>query len=213
MLWLNLWVVAGLSMMAGQAGGQEAPQGSRPSTVIEETPPPAAASPEVAASQQSDKAVREAEAAARLNGTQWAIELTPMSGQKPKRPMKDTLRFEQGQITSEQLSTTGYSTSNYTLTVGDDGVPVWETMQTSKAKGVVFWRGELHGDTMRGILSEHPLEGTAQDHSFIGQRASAAMAPSEPSPSVETQPQPQPDLTPPQPEETKPKKAREGWFR
>ncbi len=97
-----------------------------------------------------------------------------MSGEKLKKPMQDTLKFQQGKLTSAMLTKDGYVSSNYTLTVGDDAIPVWETMQVHPEKGNAFWRGELHGDTMSGILSRHPLEGPAQDYSFLGHQSGTA---------------------------------------
>ncbi len=119
---------------------------------------------------QMDAAAKQAralEVAERLNGAEWAIELTPMSGEGAKATRQDTLLFAAGKVTSKQLSAKGYNTTNYTLTIGDDGTPVWETMQTSETEGVAFWRGELREDGMRGILSKHPLEGNADDYSFV----------------------------------------------
>ncbi len=113
------------------------------------------------------KQARAAEVAARLSGAEWVIELTPMSGEGAKATRQDTLLFADGTVTSKQLSAKSYNTTNYTLTIGDDGTPVWETMQTSEAEGVAFWRGELREDGMRGILSKHPLEGNAEDYSFV----------------------------------------------
>ena len=160
-----------------------------------------------------------AKAAAQLNGTQWAIELTPMYGKKPKRPLKDTVAFEQGTVTSEELSSDGYPTSNYTLTVGDDGISVWETMQTSERNGVVFWRGEVHGETMRGILSKHPLKGDAEDYTFVGHQAGATDQTAEPlveaaapreraTAQAEQAAQAEAAST----ETGTPKKTRKGWF-
>lgn len=114
------------------------------------------------------KAKRDQEAAALLNGTLWSVEMMPLSGEKGKKPLQDTLKFEGGKITSTALSKEGYPTSNYTLTVGEDGLVVWETMQTKEGAGVVFWRGERQGDTMRGILSKQPTEGKNTDYSFSG---------------------------------------------
>ena len=138
------------------------------------------------------KAAKEKEAAALLNGTIWSIEWTPLSGGKPKKPLKDTLTFENGKVTSETLSRDGYPTSNYTLTVGEDGVTVWETMQTKEKTGVVFWRGERQGDTMRGILSKQPADGPPVDHSFSGRlvetKQPAPAVPPPPSTAPETHP-------------------------
>lgn len=121
------------------------------------------------------KAKREKEAAALLNGTVWSVNMTALS-EKGKQPEQDTLKFEGGKITSMALSKEGYPSSNYTLTVGEDVLVVWETMQTKEGTGVAFWRGERQGDTMRGILSKQPLEGNNVDYSFSG-KMSGTVAP------------------------------------
>ena len=109
---------------------------------------------------------------AQLDGTRWLLQLTPLSGDEKAKPQKDTVTFVAKQVSSERLSKAGFPTSNYTLTIGGDGVAVWETMQTKESAGVAFWRGELHGSTMRGVLSKHPAEGNPEDFSFTGQEAS-----------------------------------------
>ena len=113
-----------------------------------------------------------AEANAKLSAAVWNIELTPVSSGSSSKPAKDTLRFEQGKLASDALSSQGYMKSNYTLTVGGDSVPVWETMQANEQVGVVFWRGEIRGDTMRGVLSKHPIQGNTEDFSFVGHQGS-----------------------------------------
>ena len=179
-----------------------------------------AATPTTASPAVGDAAARAANGKAvmeKLNGTEWAIELSPMYGGKAKPALKDSLRFDNGQITSASLSKEGYAGTNCTVTVGEDGVPVWETMQTSEGKGVVFWRGELYGDTMRGILSKHPIEGNTEDYSFTGKQSGAAAAPSaaEPAPAQPAAAQ----VSRPAPAEPERdasadtgKKRKKGWF-
>jgi len=108
---------------------------------------------------------------AQLEGTQWLLDLTALSATGKAKPQKDTVNFESQKVSSERLLKAGYPQSNYTLTIGGDGIPVWETMQTKEGEGVVFWRGELHGSIMRGVLSKHPVEGAAEDFSFVGREA------------------------------------------
>ena len=157
----------------------------------------------------------QAQAASQLNGSSWSLELTPMSGDKPKKPLKDTVQFDQGKVTSSSLSSKGYPSTNYTLTVGDDGIPVWETMQTSASEGVVFWRGELHGETMTGVLSKHPAEGAAEDYSFAGQRVGGSSASSASAAASVEVASSSPDSSgasaQPTPEAPK-KKKKKGWF-
>lgn len=172
------------------------PRSSRaepPTPAPEATTPVASPVPSPAPAAVTDQQTKSTEAARQLNGTVWSLELAPLSGPPPKRPLTEVLRFEQGKLTAEHLATDGYPASNFTLSVGDDNIPVWETMQAVDGKGVVFWRGELHGETMQGILSKHPLEGATEDYSFAGhpmgaapQRASAAAAPAATSSSPST---------------------------
>lgn len=153
-LCVSLWLLVLLAVPAG-AHGKEQQEGS---------------------SLAAERAERERRAASQLNGTTWTVDMTPLSGEKAQKPLKDTLTFDAGKVTSQVLSRDGYPTSNYTLTIHDDGAVVWETMQTKEGAGVAFWRGERHGDTMRGILSRHPAEGASLDYSFSG-TAAASEAP------------------------------------
>ena len=103
-------------------------------------------------------------------GTAWAIEWMPMSGPKGKGAIKDTLHFEKGKVTSAHLSGKGFPSTNFSARIGDDGTPIWETMQTSENQDVANWRGELHGETLRGIVSQKPVKGASEDYAFAGQR-------------------------------------------
>ncbi|MBI4355436.1 MAG: hypothetical protein HY597_03155 [Candidatus Omnitrophica bacterium] len=105
------------------------------------------------------------------NDTTWAVDWTPISGPKGKAsPIKDIVSFEQGRVTSKHLSAKGYPTTNFSARIGDDGVPIWETMQTNENQDVVFWRGELHGEALRGIVSQKPVKGASEDYALAGQR-------------------------------------------
>ena len=97
-----------------------------------------------------------------LEATEWEIKLTPMTG---GQQVADTLSFTQGQFVSGKLNTSGFGTSNYSLTIEDSGKLIWETMQTGP-DGTATWRGEIEGNKMTGILSLRTEEQT-QDFSFI----------------------------------------------
>lgn len=133
--------------------------------VAAEEPAKAASSNKAAADAASPASLAKL-AEASIRGSVWAMTLTPIGGDGKAAAMKDKVSFDGGKILSDRLSAAGYPASNYTLTVGDDKIPVWETMQSAGEKGVAFWRGELHGESMRGILSEHPTDGAASDYSF-----------------------------------------------
>ena len=151
-----------LLLTAGVAEAVEKKPGATPPPVAEAAPaaPPAA---EVKPLSPEDQ-VR-----AQLDGTTWSVQLMPSSGAKAAKPQKDTITFTKRQVSSEFLTKAGYPNSNYSLTLGDDGRAVWETMQTKEGEGVAFWRGEVDGATMRGVLSKHPLEGEPEDYSISGQ--------------------------------------------
>jgi hypothetical protein len=110
---------------------------------------------------------REAETTAKevLSAKEWTIYLTP-AGVKKAKSETDVLTFAEGKLTSKNLSTKGYPTSNITVTVQDNGTIIWETMQTKENGDMAFWRGELEGEAMRGVLSLQPVKGTTQDFSF-----------------------------------------------
>ena len=189
------------------------------------TPPAPAPAPEKPTTKED--AVR-----SQLDGTKWALAMTPMSGGDKAKGKEDTVTFGQKEVVSERLSKGGYLNSNYTLTINGD-TPVWETMQSKEKEGVVFWRGELHGSSMRGIVSEHPANGKTVDFSFTGNEVSgkaitldgqAPPPPSVPAPQADAVAAPAPDtsVAPPAPAapaqaapapqaQPQPKK-RKGWF-
>ncbi|MBI3321615.1 MAG: hypothetical protein HYZ91_05045 [Candidatus Omnitrophica bacterium] len=208
---------------AGRAGAG-GPSAAQPSAKVEE---PAATEP-------AGPRPTEAEVAAKLNGTQWAIDLRAMFGEGQPAPINDVLSFERGTISSKRLSDRGYVASAFTISVADSGVPVWETMQTSQDDGVVLWRAELHGEKMIGSLSKYPVEGSSEDYVFEGQPAqasqpaadqssasSAAGSTAAPPASVKAaepapgagQPQAQPPAAPSANKNEPSKKPRKGWFR
>ncbi len=106
---------------------------------------------------------------AQLDGTEWTVQLNPSAGVKGATSQKDTVTFTKKQVKSSFMEKAGYPASNYSLTIGGDGRAVWETMQTKEGEGVAFWRGEVDGSTMRGVLSRHPTEGASEDYSLSGQ--------------------------------------------
>ncbi len=104
------------------------------------------------------------------------------------KPGADTVIFDNGRVSSTGLN--GYAPSSFTVKADKAGATTWEAMQTNPQEGVVFWRGELKGDEMRGSLSKQPIEGSAEDYSFIGREtrenppAAAAPASTDGSPAV-----------------------------
>ena len=87
-----------------------------------------------------------------------------------EEPRRDILTFDQGMISSQLLTPDEFQPARFTVTLTEDAAPTWEAMQSSLRAGVAFWRGELHGEEMRGVLSTQPLEGSSTDFLFVGHR-------------------------------------------
>lgn len=129
------------------------------------------------------------EAQKTLNGFSWTLEVAPSGVKKEDRKTTpDTVIFKDGKMSSDGLSKKGYGTSNYTLTVGDDGVPVFETMQRDENDGVAFWRGELVDGKIRGVISVQASKSPATSFAFHGEKAGEAKD----IPAVKDEPQPEP---------------------
>jgi hypothetical protein len=124
---------------------------------------------------QSDKAreealkVKKAQAQRKLselNNTEWAIDLTSMTAKGKKET--DIVSFKNNQVVIAGFAKKGFPTTNFTLTVQEDGTVIWETMQTSEKSGIAFWRGELDAkmQVMRGVVSWQIDPNKKQDYSF-----------------------------------------------
>ncbi len=122
-----------------------------------------------AAQDQTEVEKLREEVRGKLNGTSWTLELRLLNSDK--KPLQDTVSFSGRTVTSKRLSKAGYPTSNYSLTIGENGLIVWETMQTKEGEGLAFWRGEFSEATMRGVLSQQPTDGPTENYSFIGKQA------------------------------------------
>jgi hypothetical protein len=163
---------------------QEAAAAKAPET------PKAAPKAEVAAPPKIDKVQKESiefkrklqeKKRGELNNTEWELDLMPMSGKGNKE--SETIVFKNNQVSLLGYGRRGFPTTNYTVTVQDDGSVVWETMQTSEKAGIAFLRGEIDAgmQNMRGVLSHRINDTTSQDFSFIstGKKTIAAEPPQE----------------------------------
>lgn len=88
-----------------------------------------------------------------LDDTEWNIELKGSKDTVVSCPPYDKLSFSQGKISSAFFSGNGFSGSNYTLTIFDQGKMTWETMQANSFGGVLFWKAELSDGQMQGTLN------------------------------------------------------------
>lgn len=102
-----------------------------------------------------------------LEGTGWDIEMVPLPADQAKQTLKDSLHFKNGRVMSDYFFSRGFQATNYSKTTKDNGLIVWETIQSNPAGDSVSWRGEWQGDAMKGILSFHEAGRPAQDFSFF----------------------------------------------
>ncbi len=102
-----------------------------------------------------------------LNNTQWEVDLTALSGKGVKE--KDNLNFKGNQFYADKFSDQGFKPSNYTLTLQENGNAVIETMQTSTAGNIIFWRIEFDPSltVCKGVLSRQLSDNKTEDYSFL----------------------------------------------
>jgi len=104
-----------------------------------------------------------------LNNSEWVIDVTSQSEEIAKQPQKDRLYFSEDKMHSSYFLTKGFSSSNYTVTIQEDGSAVWETIQSIPDGGYVSWHGQFKEGQMRGVVSEHTLsDETPKVFSFEG---------------------------------------------
>ena len=101
-----------------------------------------------------------------LNDSEWIISLKLSKAEGKQQ--EDVLTFVDNRVVSANFLKQGFTATNYTLSVEDDGLVVWETMQRSEDKGMVFWRGEIDVDMaqIQGVVSHHIDDLTTRDYSF-----------------------------------------------
>jgi hypothetical protein len=133
-----------------------------------------AASKQSAAKVEAEKAVRnllKKQEMQRVNdllgSKEWVVYLVPSGVSAGKRlpVVTDVLTFKDGRVSSQHLTAMGFGSSNYTLTVQDD-MSSWETMQRTEKEDLAFWRGELRGDLLTGVMNMHTAKGAVEEYSF-----------------------------------------------
>jgi len=107
-----------------------------------------------------------AQAKKELEGTVWEISLTQMG---TTNKSEDTITFTEGKVESRKLTDEGFSPTNFTVSLKENEIIVWETMQSSEDEGLAFWRAEISGGRMRGVLSRHISENRVKDYTFASE--------------------------------------------
>ena len=134
---------------------------------------PAPAGPAPQKKTRQEKAAEElrqerlAEAQGTISVQEWVIYLTPKEPTKKPTIETDILMFSEGKLTTKNLSTQGYISSNYRLDIDDAGTITWETMQVNEEiESLVFLRGELKEGVMTGAVIRQPKEGKKQTYYY-----------------------------------------------
>jgi len=102
----------------------------------------------------------------KINDTAWQVRLMRI-GEGKKETYNDELCFVDNKFESKKMLKDGFSETNVTLSLKGENIVVWETMQTDAKGNLAFWKGEIEGEVMRGVLSLQPQKGAVKDYSFV----------------------------------------------
>lgn len=138
---------------------------SAPGPVEAAVPVLARALPEEAATEAGIKNVSPARPD--LSGTTWTLELIPASVSGGTTSIKDKIQFTGKSFESHYFRSRGFLSTHYTVTIQDNGMITWKTIQKNPDGEMVSWRGDWQGDRMEGMLSYHPAGNSPQDFSFM----------------------------------------------
>ncbi len=105
----------------------------------------------------------------------WEVDIYTVTKDGTTQPIKDKIRFNGKSFESYYFSSQGFSPSNYTVRVRENGAITWETMQRNPKGQVISWRGDLEGNQMAGVMSFQSDNKNAQDFSFISKKAGMGM--------------------------------------
>ena len=103
-----------------------------------------------------------------LEGTQWEIEMLPLSGGEASEMVKDKIRFSGGRLRSEYFAARGYGEALYVLQPEANGVALWTAVLINLNGEKVSWRGTWQGDNMKGIASLLSAGNPPRNFSFFG---------------------------------------------
>jgi hypothetical protein len=144
-----------------------------------------------------------------FNDTRWNITLIFFDKKGKKQIKTDTLVFENKMVLANGFKKKGFSPTNYSVSVREDGTTTFSTMQIA-GKETAFWRGEIypgktsmngqiHVTTADGEMQEYVLEGnlSSGDIKTKSEKESEAQlqsvqqpAQGQPQPGVRVEPQP-----------------------
>jgi hypothetical protein len=110
-----------------------------------------------------------------IEGMIWEVEIYTVTKDGNAQPIKDKIRFNGKSFESYYFSSQGFSPSNYTVRVRENGAITWETMQRNPKGQIISWRGDLERNQMVGVMSFQSNNKNAQDFSFVSKKTGMGM--------------------------------------
>jgi hypothetical protein len=101
---------------------------------------------------------------AKLNNTEWAISVKP-SGEKGKVEA-DVISFVEGKMISKNMRNAGFNDAEVNVRIGEEGLVIWETMQSDGKGDFAFWRGDIENGKMKGMMTKEDKRGIISNFSF-----------------------------------------------
>jgi hypothetical protein len=104
-----------------------------------------------------------------INDTKWELKMAGVDAKGKKKEKLDTLILEKNTFIAEGFQRKGFTATNYSVSVQDDGTTSLSTMQVS-TKEIAFWNAYVTPGTDRisGKVTITPKTGTPEQYVFDG---------------------------------------------
>jgi hypothetical protein len=115
------------------------------------------------------EATQTAPAAMPLDGTAWAVKVTPDEAamKKGEKVFNDVIMFQSGRVAMSECVKAGFKPSAYKAEKSAAGWSV-STEQMSEKMGTSVWTVEVEGDAIKGTLVTTKKDGTVLNYTFTG---------------------------------------------
>jgi len=112
----------------------------------------------------AEKSLQLAQVPDYLDGSRWLVTLKSSSDAEA---IKDEIIFKEKKVISKNLTKKGFSPTKYSVSFKENGLMVWESIQTNQQGQTVNWYGIYDGSTIKGILSENIGSSNERIFSFV----------------------------------------------
>lgn len=111
-----------------------------------------------------------------VNDTKWELKMVSFDAKGKKKEKSDTLIFENNTLIAEGFQKKGFTATNYSVSVQDDGTTTLSTMQIS-TKETAFWKVDVSPGIGRisGKVTITPKTGTPEQYIFDGKLIQGAV--------------------------------------